>query len=142
MSSAPSATSPHGSKSLVALIAEDSRIQAKILENRLQQAGYTVQVAHDGAAALELARKLKPDVIISDIEMPRMTGYELCARLRDDPHTEQIPVLMLSARGETPHVKEGLRAGADDYLPKPFDPEELVLRVNALLRRAGVLLRA
>ena len=74
--------------------------------------------------------------------MPRMTGYEVCERLKADPSTEHIPILILSARGDSMHVKQGFRSGADDYLPKPFDPEELVLRVNALLRRAGVLLRA
>jgi two-component system, OmpR family, phosphate regulon response regulator PhoB len=73
--------------------------------------------------------------------MPRLSGYEVCRRLKESPATEALPVLILSARGDSAHVKQGFQVGADDYLPKPFDPEELELRIRALLRRAGKLAR-
>lgn len=92
--------------------------------------------AEDGQEALEQVQAHRPDLLVLDVMMPRKTGYEVCTALKADPETADIPVLMLSARGETRHVKQGLMAGADDYLPKPFDPEELLLRVQALLRRA------
>jgi DNA-binding response OmpR family regulator len=74
--------------------------------------------------------------------MPHLSGYEVCARLKADPATADLPVLILSARGDSAHIKEGFQAGADDYLPKPFDPEEMELRVRALLRRSGRLARS
>src|SRR5579862_900491 len=96
------------------LIAEDSKIQAKILENRLIAAGYTVRVAHDGAAAFELARQQKPTVIISDIEMPRMTGYEFCRAVKHDPDLCDVPVILLSTLSEAVDIIKGLDAGADN----------------------------
>ncbi|MBS0262813.1 MAG: SpoIIE family protein phosphatase [Planctomycetes bacterium] len=128
----PSTETPD-QRSLVALIAEDSRIQAKILEHRLQQAGYTVQVAHDGAAALEMARRHKPDVIISDIEMPRMTGYEFCRGVKQDPNLRDVPVILLSTLSEAVDIIKGLDAGADNYVTKPYDPNYLLARVQSLL---------
>lgn len=118
----------------VALIAEDSRIQAKILESRLQQAGYTVHVGADGAAALELARQHKPDVIISDIEMPRMTGYEFCRAVKQDPALSDVPVILLSTLADSVDIIKGLDAGADNYVTKPYDPNYLLARVDALLK--------
>jgi type IV pilus assembly protein PilB len=97
---------------------------------------YDVIQARDGVEALDLVQEELPDLVVLDVMMPRKTGYEVVAELRDGPH-KRLPVLMLSARGETAHIKKGFYAGADDYLPKPFDPEELLLRVRALLRRAG-----
>jgi sigma-B regulation protein RsbU (phosphoserine phosphatase) len=127
-----SAALPASSRAPVALIAEDSRIQAKILENRLTQAGYVVHVGHDGAAALDLARKHKPDVIISDIEMPRLTGYELCRAVKQDPTLRDIPVVLLSTLSEAVDIIKGLDAGADNYVTKPYDPNYLLARVEAL----------
>jgi sigma-B regulation protein RsbU (phosphoserine phosphatase) len=118
----------------VALIAEDSRIQARILENRLQQAGYVVHVGADGAAALELARRHKPDVIISDIEMPRMTGYEFCRAVKQDPALREVPVILLSTLSDALDIIKGLDAGADNYVTKPYDPNYLLTRVDALLK--------
>jgi sigma-B regulation protein RsbU (phosphoserine phosphatase) len=128
MTEPPSVTGP------VALIVEDSRIQAKILENRLTQAGYVVYVAGDGAVALELARRHKPDVIISDIEMPRMTGYEFCRAIKQDPALQETPVVLLSTLSEAVDIIKGLDAGADNYVTKPYDLNYLLSRVESLLK--------
>ncbi|HWB12069.1 MAG TPA: SpoIIE family protein phosphatase [Pirellulales bacterium] len=118
----------------IALIAEDSRIQAKILQNRLTQAGYDVRVAGDGAAALEMVRRQKPDIIISDIEMPRMTGYELCRAVKQDPDLHLVPVILLSTLSDSVDIIKGLDAGADNYVTKPYDPDYLLARVESLLK--------
>jgi phosphoserine phosphatase RsbU/P len=118
----------------VALIAEDSRIQARILESRLAQAGYVVRVAEDGAAAVEMARRQKPDVIISDIEMPRMTGYEFCRAVKEDPDLHDVPVILLSTLSDPVDIIKGLDAGADNYVTKPYDLNFLLGRVESLLR--------
>ena len=112
-------------------------------EEILQLVGLTleddcdIRTAGDGVEAVEAITAKVPDLVVLDVMMPRKTGYEVCTWLKSKPELEGIPVLMLSARGETAHVKKGFYAGADDYLPKPFDPEELLLRVKALLRRSG-----
>lgn len=116
------------------LIAEDSRIQAKILENRLIQTGYRVRTAPDGAAALEAVRQERPDIIISDIEMPRMTGYEFCRSVKQDPALRDVPVILLSTLSEATDIIKGLDAGADNYVTKPYDPNYLLARVDALLK--------
>jgi len=122
------------SKAPVVLIAEDSRIQAKILENRLTAAGYVVRVAHDGAAAIDMARQEKPTVIISDIEMPRMSGYEFCRAVKQDPNLRGVPVILLSTLSEAVDIIKGLDAGADNYVTKPYDPNYLLARVDSLLK--------
>ncbi|HEX7379302.1 MAG TPA: SpoIIE family protein phosphatase [Pirellulales bacterium] len=116
------------------LIAEDSRIQAKILESRLAQSGYEVLVGNDGAAALELARRRRPDIIISDIEMPRMTGYELCHAVKHDATLSDVPVILLSTLADSVDIIKGLDAGADNYVTKPYDPNYLLARVESLLK--------
>lgn len=116
------------------LIAEDSRIQAKILENRLTQAGYVVRVAQDGAQGLEMARLEKPDLIISDIEMPRMTGYEFCRAVKEDPALQNVPVILLSTLADALDIIKGLDAGADNYVTKPYELNYLLSRVTALLQ--------
>jgi type IV pilus assembly protein PilB len=97
---------------------------------------YEVATARDGLEGLEAARKLQPALVVLDVMMPKLSGYDVCLRIKEDPRTERIPVLMLSARGEKQAVAKGFYAGADDYLPKPFDPEELLLRIRALIRRS------
>lgn len=116
----------------LALIAEDSRIQAKILENRLKQAGYEVLVAGDGGQGLELARQRKPSIIISDIEMPRVTGYEFCRAVKEDPQLRDVPVILLSTLSEAEDIIRGLDAGADNYVTKPYDPAYLLGRMQSL----------
>jgi sigma-B regulation protein RsbU (phosphoserine phosphatase) len=116
------------------LIAEDSRIQAKILENRLSQAEYVVRVAADGAQALEMARLEKPDLIISDIEMPRMSGYEFCRAVKNDAKLQQVPVILLSTLADPVDIIKGLDAGADNYVTKPYDLNYLLSRASSLLQ--------
>jgi sigma-B regulation protein RsbU (phosphoserine phosphatase) len=115
------------------LIAEDSRIQAKILEQKLIQAGFRVRVAENGEVALAGIRQERPTLVISDIEMPRMTGYELCSAVKGDPDLKTIPFILLSTLSEPQDIIEGLHCGADNYVTKPYDPEYLIQRVKSLL---------
>jgi CheY-like chemotaxis protein len=119
------------------LLAVDDADEILTLIAATLEGTYQVEFARDGVEGLEMVKKITPDLVILDVMMPRMTGYEMSQKLKDDPATRDIPVLMLSARGDTAHVKQGFHAGADDYLPKPFDPEELELRIRALLRRSA-----
>ena len=100
----------------------------------LQQAGFLVVTAADGPAALEVFRREQPDLAVLDINMPRMSGFELAQKLREQ---SRIPLVMLTARGEEADVVRALGLGADDYLTKPFSPKILLARLKALLRRAG-----
>jgi len=93
-------------------------------------------LAHSGVEALKTLRRYRPDLVILDILMPGMSGLEVCRYLRADPNTVELPVIFLTARGQEQDRIDGLRAGADDYLGKPFNLEELILRVKAVLRRA------
>lgn len=118
------------------LVADDADEILMLVRASLEDA-FEVSVAHDGIEALQMVERERPDVLVLDVMMPHLSGYDVCRRLKASPDTEALPVLILSARGDTSHVKEGFHVGADDYLPKPFDPEELELRLRALLRRAG-----
>ena len=118
------------------LVVDDAEEILQLVRITLEDS-YTVQVARNGVEALEQVARQRPDLVVLDVMMPKMDGYEVCRRLRAEPHTARVPIIILSARGEKAHLKKGLRLGADDYLPKPFDPEELELRVRALLRRSG-----
>ena len=122
------------------LVVDDTEEILQLIGVALEDS-YEVVFARDGVEALEAVARLQPDVVVLDVMMPRLSGSEVCRRLKDDPVTEALPVLILSARGDSAHVKQGFQVGADDYLPKPFDPEELELRIRALLRRAGRLAR-
>ncbi len=116
------------------LIADDDRAIREALSRALTLEGYDVVQAPDGAAALTLIESSQPDVAVLDIMMPNVDGLTVCRVLRAEKN--RIPVLMLTARTETPDRVAGLDAGADDYLPKPFDLDELLARLRALLRRA------
>jgi two-component system phosphate regulon response regulator PhoB len=102
----------------------------------LQRAGYGVSKAHDGITGTEAAIRERPDLIVLDLMLPGRDGYSVFREIRRDARTSHIPVIMLTARAQTEDRIQGLEAGADDYLTKPFSPKELVLRVNAILRRA------
>ena len=115
---------------------DDARIRA-YLDSTLELAGYEVLHAEDGVEAVRTARERTPDVVILDVVMPRMDGLEALRRLRDDARTSHLPVLLLTARAQRTDAIEGLDAGADDYITKPFDAEELVARIRAALRRAS-----
>ena len=115
------------------LIVEDDRRIRDMLRRGLIFEGYSVDTAEDGETALHVARETPPDAVILDIMLPKMDGLEVCRRIR---RTMQVPILILSAKGETADRVVGLDVGADDYLSKPFDPTELLARVRAVLRRA------
>jgi DNA-binding response OmpR family regulator len=117
----------------VALIEDDPAI-AEVLELQLRRAGLQVRRYGDGRAALRDVGGYWPDLVILDLRLPGMDGFEVLGRLRAE---RDVPVLVLTARGETRDKLQGFRLGADDYVVKPFDPEELLARVRALLRRAG-----
>jgi DNA-binding response OmpR family regulator len=117
------------------LVVEDDPVILRLLEVNFQLEGFTVLLAHDGAEGIELARQHKPDLVISDIMMPRTSGLELVATLKGDVDTKAIPIILLSAKAQTSDLKVGMDAGADDYVTKPFEPLDLVDRVNALLSR-------
>jgi DNA-binding response OmpR family regulator len=117
------------------LVVDDDEIVARSVELSLRRDGFLVSVANSGVDGLKLARREAPDMIILDILMPGMGGYEVCRELRKDPLLGNVPVLFLTARGKDEDKMEGFRAGGDDYLTKPFNIDELVLRVKAILRR-------
>jgi two-component system phosphate regulon response regulator PhoB len=121
------------------LIVEDERDVVDLLTLNLRKAGgFIVSTASDGAAGLQKARAEKPAFIILDLMLPRMSGLEVCKVLKSDPATQHIPVLMLTARAEEIDRIVGLEFGADDYVTKPFSPREVVLRIQAILRRGEV----
>jgi len=115
------------------LIAEDSRMQARILQKRLTDAGHTVRWAENGAEALKLARERRPAIIISDIEMPVMTGYEFCKAVKSDPALRGVPLILLSTLSDPIDIIRGLDAGADNYVTKPYDSDYLLGRMESLL---------
>ena len=118
------------------LVVEDDNDIAEMVIYNLKQAGYDVQHAADGLAALDMLRREPPDMVILDIMLPNLDGREVCRRIRQDQGTRHIPVLIVSALAEETDRVVGFEIGADDYITKPFSPRELVLRVKAILRRS------
>ena len=117
------------------LIADDEPDIALILKTTLMRNGYTVVVAADGEEALEKARAERPGLLLLDLMMPKKDGYQVCRTLREDPQFSLLPIIMLTAKGESADRLLGFDVGADDYIIKPFDRDELVARVRAILRR-------
>ena len=115
------------------LLAEDEPQTAQLIEFKLKQVGFTVVHAPDGEKALALVGTVKPVLIILDGLMPVYDGFEVLRRLKEDPHTRHIPVIMLTARARDKDVVTGLELGAADYMVKPFSPSELVARVRKVL---------
>ena len=119
------------------LMVDDSKDILQVVSQRLKSWGYDVVAANNGEEGLRLAGELMPDLILLDIMMPKMKGRDVCARLKADPKTKAIPVIFLTALGLADHVKAGLDLGAEDYIVKPFEPEELRDRIRVcLLRRS------
>jgi sigma-B regulation protein RsbU (phosphoserine phosphatase) len=116
------------------LVVEDSRIQAKILSEKLQESGYEVRTAENGQVGLEMIRQERPALVISDIEMPTMTGHELCKAVKSDSTFRTIPFILLSTLSEAEDIIKGLHCGADNYVTKPYDPAYLLSRVESLLQ--------
>ena len=115
------------------LVVDDEIYIVHILDFSLGMEGYNVVTALDGEQAVEKARTEKPDLIVLDIMMPKLDGYETCKILKADELTKDIPVILLSAKGRNVDQKIGFEVGADDYITKPFSPRKLVERINAVL---------
>lgn len=114
------------------LVADDDPLLRSILEHKLSRAGYVVALAEDGRAALEQSRALKPAVLVLDAMMPILDGFEVLRRLKSDDQTRPIAVVMLTALKRQDDIVSALQLGAADYLPKPFNPDELVARLGRL----------
>ena len=119
------------------LIAEDERDIRDLITFTLRFAGYDVVAVSNGEEAVTLASEEKPDLILMDVRMPRMTGYEACKIMKSEKATSEIPVVFLSAKGQESEVQAGLDAGADEYILKPFSPDELTDRVKIILKQHG-----
>jgi len=120
------------------LVVEDNLETRELLSYNLTGAGYAVRTAGDAAKALELATRARPDLILLDVMLPGgMDGLEVCRRLKQDERTRSVPVIMLTALGDEVDRIVGLELGAEDYVPKPFSPRELLLRIKAVLRRSS-----
>jgi two-component system phosphate regulon response regulator PhoB len=119
------------------LIVDDEADIVATLAFNLEREGFVALTAHDGEAALaHIAREPRPDLIVLDLMLPDISGTEICRRVREDPNTRRIPVIMLTAKGEDIDRVVGFEVGADDYVVKPFSVRELVLRIRAILRRS------
>jgi len=118
------------------LIAEDERDIRDLITFTLSFAGHQVTAASNGAEAVEKALQIIPDLILMDVRMPRMTGYEACKRMKEEDSIKHIPVAFLSAKGQETEVQAGLEAGAVEYILKPFSPDQLTERVTKLLAEA------
>ena len=119
------------------LIAEDERDIRDLIAFTLRFAGYEVLAASNGEEAVEVATNVNPDLILMDVRMPRMTGYEACKVMKSNPDLKDIPVVFLTARGQESEIQQGLDAGAEEYLLKPFAPDQLTSRVKAVLAKFG-----
>ncbi|HDQ34777.1 MAG TPA: response regulator [Chloroflexi bacterium] len=119
------------------LVAEDERDIRELIAFTLRFAQYEVELAANGAEAVEKAPEVKPDLILMDVRMPRMTGYEACRELKKNPITQNIPVIFLSAKGQESEIQEGIEVGATDYILKPFAPDELTRQVERILEKLG-----
>ncbi|MEU6376074.1 response regulator transcription factor [Streptomyces sp. NPDC046909] len=116
------------------LVAEDDEMQAELIRRSLLAEGHIATVVHDGAAALDAVRRLRPDLVVLDLMLPVVDGLGVCRALR---RADDIPVLMLTARSTEDDVLLGLEVGADDYMTKPYSPRELMARIRTVLRRSG-----
>lgn len=117
------------------LVVEDDPVILQLLEVSLEMEGFSVVTAHDGDEAWERVTASRPDVVITDIMMPRRSGLDLLAAVRGDAGLAKTPVILLSAKAQTSDVRVGLDAGADEYVTKPFEPFDLVEKVNRLVGR-------
>jgi len=119
------------------LVAEDERDIRELIGFTLRHHGHEVLTASNGEDALAMALRDLPDLVLLDIRMPRLTGYDVCRRLRADPTTQDIPIAFLSAKGQDAEIQAGMDAGATDYILKPFAPDQLINRVALLLGKPG-----
>jgi CheY-like chemotaxis protein len=116
------------------LIADDNQQNCELLEVYLSETGYSMQIAHDGQETLERVADFAPDLILLDIMMPKLSGYEVCQKLKQHEQTRNIPILMVTALNEQGDIEKAIQAGCDDFLSKPVNRLELQTRVRSLLR--------
>lgn len=131
LGSAKGSTAPSGT----ILVVDDEYDLVRLVRYNLEKEGYSVLTAYDGKEALRLIDQHMPALVVLDLMLPDMPGYEICKRIKDNPKTELIPVIMLTARSSEDDKIAGFQAGAEDYVVKPFSPRELVYRVKAMLSR-------
>ncbi len=117
------------------LVAEDEKDIRELIAFTLRFAGFDVLLASNGAEAVEVAEAERPDLVILDVRMPKMSGYEACRRLKENPQTASLPVVFLSAKGQDSEIQQGLESGAEEYILKPFAPDELIQQVRDILSR-------
>ncbi len=117
------------------LVAEDEKDIRELIAFTLRFAGFDVLLATNGAEAVEIAEAERPDLVILDVRMPKMSGYEACRRLKENPQTASLPVVFLSAKGQDSEIQQGLESGAEEYILKPFAPDELIQQVRGILSR-------
>src|SRR5476651_1346211 len=115
------------------LIADDNQVNAELLEAHLDGQGYETRIAGNGEETLRLAKEWQPDAVLLDVMMPKLSGFEVCKRLRSDPATKSAGVLMVTALDQPTDVERAVEVGTDDFLTKPINKTELLLRVKALL---------
>lgn len=119
------------------LVVDDDHDICELISFKLESLGHRVMVEHDGEGGLAAARQERPDLLILDWMMPRMTGLEVCATARTDDDLARVPIILLTAKAQEADVQSGFNAGADDYIVKPFSPRELASRVDSLLARVA-----
>lgn len=124
-----------GSSSHILIVEDDEAICA-LLRYNLEREGYSVGAAHDGEAAIDSVTERKPDLVLLDWMLPKLSGIEVCRQLRRSPRLRDIPIIIVSAKGDEADKVRGLQMGADDYVTKPFSVAELLARIQRLLRRA------
>ncbi len=124
---------------LKVLVAEDERDILELITFTLQFGGYEVIPTTNGTDALEMTFKEHPDLVLLDVRMPRMSGYDVCTRVKTDPRTENIPIVFISAKGQEAEIKTGFEAGAIDYILKPFAPDYLLNRLKEILANEAVI---
>ena len=117
------------------LVVDDMLANVRLLEAKLTAEYFEVSTATNGVEALEAMANQRPDIVLLDIMMPGIDGLEVCRRIKANPATQHVPVILVTALDQPEDRVRGLEAGADDYLVKPFEPKELLLRINAILRR-------
>ncbi|MFH1414374.1 MAG: response regulator [Candidatus Omnitrophota bacterium] len=117
------------------LVVDDELDLVKAVEVRLKAAGYAVLVAYDGQDGLEKARRIKPDLIILDLMLPKLDGYRVCRMLKYDVKYQQIPIIMFTARAQEEDKKMGEDVGADAFITKPFEPQELLSKISEFLKK-------
>jgi DNA-binding response OmpR family regulator len=119
------------------LIAEDEPDIRELVAFMLRFAGYEVMAAANGEEAVQAATREVPDLVLMDVRMPRMTGYDACRLMKSNPTLRDVPIVFLSAKGQESEIQSGLEAGAEEYLLKPFSPDELTNRVRSILSKFG-----